>query len=196
MGAQDSCRKPASPETERPRWFAGVPIGTNAFILKDLGKTLAILWAAGMAFALLVQGCLGAPLFGAAQLQAAFTLAGYLVLFIAAGFCFVAFILFGNHYVMLFRFTADGIYCETMKGKMFTKDALHCLPFPHEPVAGNGRSVTKTVKWNDVTGFSAAERQRAIILRETSGKLTRLYCPDAETYRKVLSVIRGIIKQP
>ena len=175
--------------TEQLRWFCGAPIATNALILKDLALTLAILAGGTVAFVLLVQLLVGRSV-GGAQLRVAATLACYVVGFIAAAFAIVAIPLFGNHYVVLYRFFPDSAYCESMRGRFFSfRNAFHMRAFPVEPPAQQGRSATKVVPWERVVGFRADAPRRVIHLESAKGTLMRVYCPDAETYMRVLACV-------
>ena len=174
---------------EQLRWFCGVPIATNALILKDLALTLAILTGGTVAFVLLVQLVVGRPV-GGAQLRVAATLACYVVGFIAAAFAIVASPLFGNHYVVLYRFFPDSVYCESMRGRFFSfRNAFHMRAFPVEPPAQQGRSATKVVPWERVVGFRADDSRRVIHLEGAKGTLMRVYCPDADTYMRALACV-------
>ncbi len=187
----ESVRRPESGGgAEQLRWFSGVPIATNALILKDLAETLAILGGSAIAFVLLVQLFVGRSIDGA-QFRVAATLACYVVGFVAAAFAIVAFPIFGNHYVVLYRFFPNDIYCESMRGGAFSlKNALHRRAFPVEPATGPGRSTTKVVPWERVCGFDADARRRVIHLRSARGTLMRIYCPDGDTYERALARIR------
>lgn len=186
----ESARRPESGEgAEQLRWFSGVPIATNALILKDLARTLAILAGGTVAFVLLVQLLVGGSV-GGAQLRVAATLACYVVGFVAAAFAIVAVPLFGNHYVVLYRLFPDAVYCESMRGRFFSfRNAFHMRAFSVEPPAQPGRSATKVVPWERVVGFRADAPRRVIHLESAKGTLMRVYCPDAETYMRVLACV-------
>ncbi len=185
-----SIRRPESGEgAEQLRWFCGVPIATNALILKDLAWTLAILAGSTVAFVMLVQLVAGGPV-GGAQLRVAATPACYATGFVVAAFAIVAIPLFGNHYVVLYRFFPDSVYCESMRGRFFSfRNALHRRAFPVEPMTRPGRSTTKVVPWERVFGFEADARLRVIVLGGAKGTLMRVYCPDGETYERALGCI-------
>ena len=187
----ESARRPESgEEAEQLRWFCGVPIATNALILKDLAWTLAILAGGAVAFVLLVQLLVGRAV-GGAQFRVAATLACYVVGFIAAAFAIVAIPLFGNHYVVLYRFFPDSVYCESMRGRFFSfRNAFHMRAFPVEPMTRPGRSTTKAVPWERVFRFEADARRRVIVLGGAKGTLMRVYCPDGETYERALGCVR------
>ena len=186
----ESARRPESGEgAEQLRWFCGVPIATNALILKDLAWTLAILAGGAVAFVLLVQLLVGRAV-GGAQFRVAATLACYVVGFIAAAFAIVAIPLFGNHYVVLYRFFPDSVYCESMRDRFFSfRNAFHMRAFSVEPVTRPGRSATKVVPWERVVGFRADAPRRVIHLEGAKGTLMRVYCPDADTYMRALACV-------
>lgn len=186
----ESARRPeAGDGAEQLRWFSGVPIATNALILKDLAVTLAILWGSTIAFVALVQLFIGGSV-GGAQLRVAATPAWYVVGFVAAAFAIVAIPLFGNHYVVLYRFFPDSVWCESMRGRFFSfRNAFHVRAFPVEPLTRPGRSATKVVPWERVFRFEADARRRVIFLGGATGTLMRVYCPDGETYERALSRI-------
>jgi len=188
--ATERAHGPESGEgAEQLRWFCGVPIATNALILKDLARTLAILAGSAVAFVLLVQRIAGGPV-GGAQLRVAAVLAWYVVGFVAAAFAIAAIPLFGNHYVVLYRFFPDLVYCESMRGRFFSfRNAFHMRAFPVEPMTRPGRSATKVVPWERVVGFKADDSRRVIHLEGAKGTLMRVYCPDADMYTRVLACV-------
>ena len=172
------------------RWFVGVPIGTNPFILRDFARTACILWVVVAALVAAAQLFVGGSL-GGAQILGAASFAGYMVLCAAAAFALVAFLLFQNRYVALYRFFDDAVYCESMRARGFAlMEAAHAHPFPVEPPEGRGRSATKVVPWREVRGFVPMKSSRAIDLKGTRGTLLRIYCPDDAVYEQALACVQ------
>lgn len=191
----DPERRQSGEGTEQLRWFAGVPVGTNPFILKDLAGTLAFLWPGTAVFVAAAQFAIAGTI-GRPHLAVAATIACYVVAFAAAAFVLVAFPILGNHYIVLCRFFPDAVWCESMRGRPLSlKDAFHVRPFPAEPPARQGRTATKIVPWNRVRGFDVAGGARVIRLRGERGTLLRLYCPDDDTCGRAAVSIAERLKQ-
>jgi hypothetical protein len=172
------------------RWFSGVPILTNPLILKDLVVTLAILWVSVLAVVAVAQAVLGTSL-GWNHIYAAAMFASYVDLSIVGAFILIS-IVFGNKYIVLYRFFPDAVYSETMRGRAFSlTDALHWRSFPVAPQANPRRSATKVVPWDGVRGFNAVESLRVIHLEGARGSLLRIYCPDDGVYRRSLATIES-----
>ena len=180
---------------EHVRWFVGVPIGTNPLILWDISVSLAILWGIAVVFVTFVQSFLGGVTIGV-YVRTAVIFANYLVAFAAGAFVIVAFLLFQNHYIVLYRFDVDRVYSESMKGKFFSlKDSVHWRPFPADPVTVTSkRNVTKAVSWNNVRCYQAVDALRTILLKGERGTLLRIYCPNEGTYRRALTYIQKELK--
>ena len=190
----DPERRQSGEGIEQLRWFAGVPVGTNPFILKDLAGTLALLWPGTVAFVaaaqLVIAGTIGLP-----HLAVAATIACYVVAFAAAAFALIAFPLLGNRYIVLCRLFPDAVWCESMRGRLLSlQDAFHVRPFPVEPPSGTGRTATKTVPWDRVRGFDVVAGARVIRLMGERGTLLRLYCPDDDTCGRAAAYIGERLK--
>ncbi|MEA4877984.1 hypothetical protein RBH88_00445 [Aminobacterium sp. MB27-C1] len=183
-------RSNAEQTSEHMRWFTGVPIGTNPLILLDMGISSVILWSLAVVLVILLQAFFGKSMSGA-YIRSAVLFANYLVAFVVGAFLIVAFLLFPNHYVVLYRFDPEYAYSESMKGKRFSlRESMHWRPFQVNAIEKFKRNVTKKVQWSDVRCFQTMDTMHVIFLKGTKGTLMRIYCPDEHVYRQAVAYIQ------
>ena len=169
------------------RWFAGVPIVTNPLLLQDLFRAAVAVWVGVFFLALLVQFAFGGVP-GGEEILAAFAFAGWLPLFLFCVFAVFGVVFFRNRYVALYRFDADGVYCESMvKRGGPLKESLHLRPFPVGEILEPARSVVKTLPWEEIDAVRSMEDMLVVLLKKKGGVRMRLYCPDEMLFSRVLS---------
>lgn len=187
----------------RMRWFAGVPIDTNPFIMRDLGIALLVLWPTVFLFVLGSQALLARA--GAAgnaagfSWNAAFIMALSLGTYVALGavgaFLLIAAAVFGNRFVVMYRLYEDALYYETMRpprGSAFLKTDRK--PFPVEELLDPPASVSKYIALCDIEWVEPHVLFRMFELRGKKGMLARVYCPDEATYEKALACIAEAVR--
>lgn len=172
---------------ESMRWFVGVPVVTNPLLLQDLFRAAATAWGGVFFLAILVQFAFGGVP-GGEEILAAFAFAGWLPLFIFCVFLFFGVVFFRNRYVALYRFDADGVYCESMvKRGGPLKESLRRRPFPVGEILEPARSVVKTLPWEEIDAVLPMEDMLVVLLKKKESVRMRLYCPDEAHFSRVLS---------
>ena len=167
------------------RWFTGVPVATNPLILADLGTAMVLVWA-GITLALALIQFFFTSLEGA-HIQWAALVGLYMALLTGAVFFALAFLIFQNRYIALFRFDDEGAYCESMRKRGGTpREWFHWRPFPVPPLQDPPKSAKKIVPWREVTALQPMGGPRLFLLKSGRGTAMRVYCPDDGIYRRAL----------
>lgn len=187
----DTTIPPQSSEDASLRWFVGVPVVTNPFMILDI-LTLAVLAFGGaMIFITAGQELIGGGLSRSA-LMAAAAYAGYVGAAVIACFLGFGIALLGNRYAALFRLDDRGVYQEVMRGGRRAAPGsgpFACRPFALEPLVGSSRR-PRLLPWADIRGAQGVPALRTILLRgKRGGTAMKVYCPDEHTYTTALAAI-------
>lgn len=177
------------------RWFVGVPVVTNTFILGDVFRAV-IMASAGIFLLLLFVQFVFEGVSGEEQVWAAFSFACRLAFFILCAFVFFGVFFFRNRYAVLYRLDPEGIYCESMtrRGGVL-RESFQRRPFPVEEMPSYGRSAVKTLSWEKVGSVRPDESMLALLLKGNGNILMRIYCPDREIFSRALEVCRAMVKE-
>ncbi len=182
------------------RWFSGVPIASNPFIIRDVAIGLAVLWPLVFLFVLGAQPVLSRAAGGTGAqagggLAMALSTASYVAVGAAAVFLLAGAALFRNRFVMMYRLSEDALFVETMRAPLSVPARLPAMkPFPVEDLIDPPASVTKFIALRDIVRIVAHERYRMFELRGSKGPLARVYCPDGPTYAKAFACIADAMR--
>ena len=177
------------------RWFVGVPVVTNRFILRDFFRAMLIASAGIFSLLLLVMFVFeGIP--GGEQVWVAFSFACRLAFFILCAFVLFGVAFFRNRYAVLYGLDPEGIYCESMTRRGGSlAESFQRRPFPVEEMPSPGRSAVKTLSWEKIGSVRPEEDMLTLLLKGNENILMRIYCPDMEIFSRALEVCRAMVKE-
>lgn len=182
---------------EELRWFVGVPLVTNRFLLKDILSFSVALWllvALGIvSLQFFMTGAASSAVAAAVSFASLVSVSFILILFAGAA------VIYRNRYLVLYRMDGDSITSESMfKWRGAIEESFHVLPFPVEPYTTARKNVIKNVLWSDINSVRPIAGSRTILLeRDVSPRskkvIMRIYCPDSSIFESASMMARKMV---
>lgn len=112
---------------------------------------------------------------------------------VALPWALVVFGVLDNRLLMRYRIGPEGVRCDTVRIKRgdWRSHRMSFHPFEAPDSCREMRSSSRLINWSDLSSAKGLEDMNTVVLRRGGWTVACLFCPDRDTYLKVLGYSKG-----